>query len=214
MSAAFSVVAEFSMLSLGSHLKRKENISARLGDILSYCFLGSLVLKYYSDTKSDEDTNFMHWSLTYCLSEIQRSFDGLFENFPSRWMGWCLRRFIFPFGAAYSPVPDASTHALATSMQRPSKLRDRLTQLCYLGGKDNSLADLEFALKKVIAAEGVQKKLHKAMKGKHAEDLSMLERLEKAIVANILTPQEVAAVHESIAAVKRAIKVDEFEAKT
>ena len=122
--------------------------------------------------------------------------------------------FHFPFGAAYSPVPDASTHALATSMQRPSKLRDRLTQLCYLGGKDNSLADLEFALKKVIAAEGVQKKLHKAMKGKHAEDLSMLERLEKAIVANILTPQEVAAVHESIAAVKRAIKVDEFEAKT
>src|SRR5690606_976632 len=48
-AAAFALIAEATLLTLGGTLKRKEMLSARLGDILAELFLVSAVLKRWHD---------------------------------------------------------------------------------------------------------------------------------------------------------------------
>ena len=53
-SAAFAFLTDVSMLVIGGSLKRKESISARLGDVLSALYLASTSLKHYEDTGNKE----------------------------------------------------------------------------------------------------------------------------------------------------------------
>ena len=47
-SAALALFSDVAMFTLGGSLKRREKISARLGDVLSNLYLGSGVLKTFS----------------------------------------------------------------------------------------------------------------------------------------------------------------------
>ena len=48
-SAAFALASDFAMLTLGGDLKKRELLSARLGDILSSMYLASCVLKHFEN---------------------------------------------------------------------------------------------------------------------------------------------------------------------
>ena len=48
-SASFAFAADVAMLTLGGYLKKKENLSARLGDVLSCMYLASMVLKHHEN---------------------------------------------------------------------------------------------------------------------------------------------------------------------
>ena len=48
-SASFAFAVDVAMLTLGGYLKKKENLSARLGDVLSYMYLASMVLKHHEN---------------------------------------------------------------------------------------------------------------------------------------------------------------------
>ena len=45
----FAFVVDVAMLTLGGYLKKKENLSARLGDVLSAMYLASMVLKHHEN---------------------------------------------------------------------------------------------------------------------------------------------------------------------
>lgn len=50
------------MAVLGGSLKRRERISARLGDVLSQLYLASAVLKRYDDEgRQEADLPLVHW---------------------------------------------------------------------------------------------------------------------------------------------------------
>src|ERR1700683_1122008 len=48
-SASFAFAVDVAMLTLGGYLKKKENLSAPLGDVLSCMYLASMVLKHYEN---------------------------------------------------------------------------------------------------------------------------------------------------------------------
>ena len=48
-SASFAFAVDVSMLTLGGYLKKKEGLSARLGDVLSCLYLASMVLKHHEN---------------------------------------------------------------------------------------------------------------------------------------------------------------------
>src|SRR3990167_7009138 len=102
MSTALALTADACLIILGGSLKRRERISARLGDILSQLYLASAALKYFHDRPKTEDTiNYACWSGQQCLYEIQKAFDELFQNMPHRLLGHVLKWCIFPFGQTY-----------------------------------------------------------------------------------------------------------------
>ena len=84
-SAAFAVASDFAMLSLGGELKKKELLSARLGDVLSSLYLASTVLKHYENQgcKSD-DLPLVEWSVRTLMYEAQEQLHNFLINMPNK----------------------------------------------------------------------------------------------------------------------------------
>ena len=82
-SAAFAFLADMSMLTMGGDLKRKEKLSARLGDILSSLYLCSATLRRFeAEGRHAEDAPLMHWSIWDAMFKAQNAFEGVISNFP------------------------------------------------------------------------------------------------------------------------------------
>lgn len=186
MSTALAVTADLSMILLGGALKRKEALSARLGDVLSYLYLASAVLKYQADEGMEEDQAVVEWVLIWCLSEIQAAFLAFFQNFPYRFVAFVLKKSLFFWRLPYAPPTDKLIGQLAKSMSMPSSLRERLTRLCYLGRSDQPLRQVEEALLKWVAV------------------LPLKHKKEP------LTPEEIQQLQEADAARLAILQVDDF----
>ncbi len=111
LSAGFALAADVAMLFLGGDLKRREKISARLGDILSQLYLASCVVKRYQDEGAPRRPMlpFAQWALDDCLHRTQEAFFGLFENFPVR------------LGGSRSAAGDLPAWTQLCSAQRPPR---------------------------------------------------------------------------------------------
>ncbi len=132
-SSAFALAADASMLVLGGSLKRREKISARLGDVLSQLYLCSATLKRFEDDgRPAEDLPLLHWSMQDALYRIQVAFDGVLQNFPSRFAALLLRVLIFPLGKCLAPPSDELGHQVSALLMQPGAARDRLTSGIYL----------------------------------------------------------------------------------
>jgi acyl-CoA dehydrogenase len=215
MSTALALVSDISMLILGGELKRKESLSARLGDVLSQLYLASAVLKYFHDLHNQpDDFSYVEWCLQTNLAAIQVAFDQFFENFPIDWLGKSLRFIIFPFGRSYKGPKDKLAHKLATHMMTPSVLRDRLSSLVFLGAKDDRqdpIGRMEHAFKLVMATDPIRQRLQNAVKsGVVARELGSKEQLQQALELNLITREELDALAEVDAVCLDALAVDEF----
>lgn len=213
MSSALALLSDTCMMILGGSLKRKERISARLGDILSQLYLASTVLKYFNDQGQPEsDLDYVKWSVQMCLYKIQVAFDELLTNFPIKWLGNIIYWLIFPFGASYRKPSDALYHNIVTSMLTPSELRNRLTQYCFISHETNDpMKRLEIALEQLIEIEPIWKKFQTAVRnGVVPRYSSMQEQLQAAVTTGSLSAEEVKTLHEFDELQKEVIKVNEF----
>lgn len=212
MSSALALLSDICMLILGGNLKRRERISARLGDMLSQLYLASCVLKYYQDQgKPTGDLNHVKWSVEYCLFKIQVAADDLLYNFPILWLGKVLRALIFPWGTAYHKPKDQLTHQMVKSMLEPSELRDRLTRYCYIGNDNEPLRRLENAFIKVQSIDPIWKKFQTAVRHGTLPFYGSLEsRMQMAVRAGILTQEEMVALREYNDLYQEVIQVNEF----
>ena len=213
MSAALALLADISLALLGGDFKRKERISARLGDIMSQLYLSSAVLKYFHDQNqplSDED--YVCWTLQHCLQKIEIASHELFHNFPNRFVGGLLKWIIFPFGSSFFKPRDYLGKRLVSMMLQPSEFRDRLTQYCYQSNNSTDLNhQLDQALKQVNMIEPIWKKLHKAIKaGTISAYLSFSESIKFAVEKGLLTPEEEKLLFEYESLKDEIIKVNEF----
>ncbi len=113
LSAAFSLCADAAMASLGSALKQREMISARLGDVLSNLYLASMVLKHWQEgDKVEGEAALLHYSCTHLLQRAEQAFDELFDNLPNRALGGVLRAVTMPTGRRWKRPADALTRGL------------------------------------------------------------------------------------------------------
>lgn len=213
MSTALALLADTSLILLGGSLKRRERISARLGDIMSQLYLASATLKYFHDhNKPPADIDYVIWALKQCLYKIQIACNELSNNFPYRWLGKLLYFCIFPFGSSYSAPKDKLHQSLATPMLTPSLFRDRVTQYCYCSSANGEIdTKLEHALMQVDRIDPILKKLHKAVQTKlipHHYDFA--KRLQMAEESGILTAEEARLLNEFEGLRNEIIKVNEF----
>lgn len=214
-SSAFAMLADVSMLCLGSNLKRKESISARLGDILSYLYLLSAVLKQYHDQgKNVDDLPLLRYASHYCLFEIQERFDEVIQNFPNRIVAGFLRVLIFPLGKHFTKAKDRYNHKIAQLLIAPTSTRQRLATGAFLTPvKENVLADIQNALVKTIAAEPIEKIIKSAFKEGSIEGYTMPEQAQSALDKKLITLEQFDIFVEANEARKKVIAVDDFDSK-
>jgi len=213
MSLAFAVTTEMTLLSLGGGLKRKESISGRLGDVLSYLYLGSAVLKHHYDNGSPEDElPLLEWACDDLLYNIQVRLNEVLNNFPNRFIAVLTRALTFPAGKPYRRPGDALSHRVADLILSPSPLRDRLTEGVYIPTDKNApLAQLDDALIKNTEAEPALGKLRQAMRAGKLPKGDPEDFIEAGQTAGIITEHEAAGIHAAIAARTEVIQVDDFE---
>ena len=165
-SASFALAADISMLVLGGGLKRREKLSARLGDVLSQLYLCSAVLKRFEDDgRPVEDIPLLDWAMQDGLFRIQTAFDGVLQNFPNRLAAFKLRALIFPLGQCRKPPSDDLGHEVARLLSTQGDARDRLTAGSYIPQNENdAVGALEAALSSTLLCEPLQAELAQARK--------------------------------------------------
>jgi acyl-CoA dehydrogenase len=216
-SAALAFLADVLMGTLGGALKRKEKLSARLGDILSLMYLCSATLKRYeAEGRQQGDAPLMHWAIWDAMFKAQNAFEGVISNFPNRFIAALMRRVVFPLGRPYVVPSDRLGHEVARILIEPSASRDRLTAGMYLSSApDNPVAQVERALAATIAAEPIEAKVRAAVKdgrvdAKLPPGAGVDVLVARAEAAGAITAAEAAAVLAARELTAVVIRVDDF----
>lgn len=211
-STAFAMLADVSILVLGSSLKRKENISGRLGDILSYLYILSATLKHFNDQgRNSDDTPIVEWACQTCLFRIQEAFDEILKNFPNRWIAGILRIMIFPYGQHFSKPNDQLDHKVAQLISSPTSSRYRLAEGAYLTNvPGNMLSLLEDALLKSVEAEPIEKIIKSAIQDRLIRGSSIAEQAKSAFAQNVISKEQLDIVLKAEEARLKVIAVDDF----
>lgn len=213
MSRALALTADMAMLVMGGDLKRREMLSARLGDVLSHLYMASAVLKRYEDDgRQTGDLPFVEYAMSHHLYEIGQAFKGFFANFPNRFIGWTLRLAIFPLGLHYAKPSDDNMQVIAKSMMEPGLTRDRHTFLCYWKNDAKDMTGhMELAFLAMREHADIYKRIRKAVKrGDIAEDLSGDELVKAARNAEVISTDEAKAFKKTEQLRMAAIGVDQF----
>ncbi|MCG9648744.1 acyl-CoA dehydrogenase [Vibrio brasiliensis] len=213
LSRALAVSADIAMATLGGDLKRKEMISARLGDVLAYLYMASAALKKYEDEgRQQQDLDYVHYAVQHCLYHAAQSLQEAFTNYPQKAVGRLLKGLVFPLGNHYQKPSDNLTVKLAESLMTPGAHRDRLTHLCYIGKDENdSVGLMENAFLAMYGVKGLERKLMRAAKeGKVARKGLLKDRLAQALEADVLTQEEVDQIVAADQLRYKAIQVDHF----
>ncbi len=211
-SAVLALLSDVSMGLLGGSLKRRERVSARLGDILSHLYLASALLKKHHDAGSPADERpLLEWGLAWCLHQMERATAELLENYPNRLVGRLLKWLVLPLGRRLPPPDDRHDHEVARLLQEPGPVRDRLTSGMFLPQEQGeALAVLEQALQLTLKAEPIERRLQQALKqGEIAADTPD-GMVEAALQAGVISPGEADTLKAARAAMREVIAVDAF----
>jgi acyl-CoA dehydrogenase len=212
LATDFAMLADFCMLFLGGELKRKEKISARLGDILSLLYLSSCALKRFEDDgRPIEDAPLVHWSVQDALYRARLAMDGLIANFPNHLLASVLWKIVYPLGRPFQHPSDKLGHKVARLLIEPSATRDRLTSGMYLPQTESDpIGCLEAALIATIEAEPIDAKLRNAQKTGTISGKSQDELVRSALAAGIITLEEHALLQRTARLRDEVIRVDDF----
>ncbi|WP_158883127.1 acyl-CoA dehydrogenase [Rhodanobacter sp. L36] len=212
-SATLALCADVFMGVLGGKLKFKEKLSARLGDVLSYLYIASSMLKRYEDTgRPDADRPLLAWGFHECMWLTQNALDGAIRNFPVRPVAWLLRILVFPLGRREVPPSDRLGRRVAALLTAPNEARSRLTEWVYLTpNANNTVGRMNALLPDVIAAEPVERKFQKAQKAGQFKAHDVADQYIEALQGGVINQAEFDLLKRVREGVAEFIAVDDFE---
>jgi acyl-CoA dehydrogenase len=145
---------------------------------------------------------------------LQLALDGVIRNFPLRPVAWLMYVLVFPFGRREVPPSDRLGRRVAALLTAPNEARDRLLQWTSLApSPNNAVARLNALLPDVVAAEPVERKFLKALKGGQVKAHDYAAQLDEAQKLGAISAEEhalLARVHEASA---EFIAVDDFSSE-
>ncbi len=212
-SAAFAFVADMAMGTMGGDLKRKEKLSARLGDVLSLMYLASATLKRYEEEgRRTTDAPLMHWAIWDAMFKAQNAFEGVISNFPNRLVARLLKWIVFPLGRPYVVPSDRLGTDVANILLEPSAARDRLTAGGYAPRDENdAVGVIELALEAAVEAEGFETRLRHAIKeGRLQAQGRYVATVQAAVAAGIISAPEAQVMQRRDELRQKVIRVDDF----
>jgi acyl-CoA dehydrogenase len=212
-SASFAFITDLAMLTLGGYLKKKETISARLGDVLSMLYLASMVLKHHANRgRPAEELPIVEWSCRELLYQAQEQLHGVLRNFPNGAIAALARVMIFPRGRTYFAPSDRLGHRVAELVLSNSATRAYLGRLIYSTAEPgNPLSALQRALELADTAEPLERKLRvEGVKTGRISALDLPGQIEQGRALGLLTESEAELLADYDRQVMDLINVDDF----
>jgi acyl-CoA dehydrogenase len=211
-SAAFALASDFAMLTLGGELKKKELLSARLGDVLSSIYLASAVLKHFENQgRRATDLPLVEWSVRTLMYQAQEALHSFLRNLPNRWVAGFLRFFVFPRGRTYSAPSDDLGNKIVDLVTTPGEARERLCAQAYTTLEPgNPLGLLQEALELATDLAPLERRLRQAQKKGDLQSDFPGDQIDEAEKAELISKAEAIqfrACHEKVRAL---LEVDDF----
>ncbi|PSB67282.1 acyl-CoA dehydrogenase [filamentous cyanobacterium CCP1] len=214
-SATFALLTDVALLSFGGSLKRKEKLTGRFADVLSWLYLGTATLRRFeAEGRQSEDLPLVHWSMQYAFAQIQQAFEGIFSNLDVPLLGILFRYPLLswwrlnPIG---TPPSDRLGHQVAQILQKPGQQRDRLTAGIFIPtDPEQALGRIEHALELVHQAEPIARKIKTAKQAGQLPAGSPDQLIEFAYQTGIITEAEKLLVQQAERDRIDAIQVDAF----
>jgi acyl-CoA dehydrogenase len=212
MSAAFALVSDACMATLGGQLKRREKITGRLADVLAWLYLASATLKRFCDAgQPGRERPFLEWACAHALHQCQEALGGVLDNLPNRPAAWALRPLVFPLGRRLRPPGDRLGSAVARALLDDPEARDVVTRDIYRPpAEEPGLGRLEAALAKAVAALAVERKIRDAVRAGSLDHAPGDVLADRALEAGLISADERKHIHDADEAREEAIQVDAF----
>jgi acyl-CoA dehydrogenase len=207
LSAALAFSTELVLMIVGGSLKRRERISARLGDALSFLYLGTAAIAQFENNGCPENERpIVEWGISYSAFKTQEALIALADNLPL-WAGIILKLVCFPLGQRYHLPSDKLDHQLCQIVLKPGAARDRLITGIYLPDTDDqALYQLSNAFQLAVSCEAVEQKIKQARRsGKLVDD-----DIDAAVAAKVIDADEADAMRVAIEARMKVVQVDHF----
>ncbi|MEZ6016374.1 MAG: acyl-CoA dehydrogenase [Planctomycetota bacterium] len=212
LSAAFALVSEGAMASLGGELKRRERLTGRLADALAWLYLGSCAIKQFEDDgQPSAEEPLMHWAATRATAEIESALVETLNNLPNRALAWLIRWVAFPWGPTQRRPSDALESHIAQSVHGSLDLRSRLTRHIFLPANEApGLGQLDRAFVQLHRAAGIQKRIKEAVALGHLPKLGQEHLADAALAQGTISAAEREVLQSALALKRDAIQVDAY----
>ncbi|NRB71224.1 MAG: DUF1974 domain-containing protein, partial [Xanthomonadales bacterium] len=210
MSAAFALLADAVLLTLGGKFKFKESLSGRFADALIHLYLASATLKKFVDDDSpEEDLPLVSWAIEDSLHTIQNSLHDILRNFPVPGLGGLLRLLVFPFGRPYGTPLDETSTAVASLLMSENESRDRLTHGVYLSDADDAAGRVAHAFHLVLESREAEQAIRNAL-GESVSVDNYAELVRRAVESGVINEEQARLVRLAQEAAAKVIAVDDF----
>jgi len=211
-AAAFALITDVALATLGGALKRREKIAGRLADALAWLYIGAATLKrFHDDDRPEADAAVLAWSLDLALYRVQEALLGVLDNLPNRVAAGLARGLIFPLGARRRPPPDALGARLARGVLDGGALRERLGAEVYRPPADeDGLGRLDAALALVVAARPIGERLRASTRAGTLAAEPAADLAARAVALGLIDDGEKAALDAAEAARDAVIQVDAY----
>jgi acyl-CoA dehydrogenase len=216
-AVTFAFLSDLALIGFGGNLKRREKITGRFADLISWMYLGTATLRRFAaEGHQSEELPLVNWSMQYTFFQMQQAFEGILTNLPIPGLlrgaiAWWWR--LNPIGTMPS---DELGSEIARSMQTPSAQRDRLTEGIYIPAfspiDTEALARLERAFDLCYQSELVLQKIKTAIASGQLPNAKPETIIDLALANNAIAPEEAKIVREAELASQDAIQVDSFSA--
>ncbi len=212
-SAVLAFLSDVTLGILGGELKRRERVSARLGDILSHLYLASALIHHHrTSDHTAAERPLLEWGLAWCLHRSERAVGDLLDNYPLPWLGTILKGLVLPWGRRFRPPADHLDDAIADLLQTPGRVRDRLTAGIFLpAAPGEPVARLEKALQAVLETEPLRKRLRHAIRA--GKIPSGPNSIDQALRQELISGSEADLLRKADALTRAVIAVDAFSSQ-
>ncbi|MBP9743133.1 MAG: acyl-CoA dehydrogenase [Burkholderiales bacterium] len=212
LSSALAFISDSAIILLGGELKRKERISARLGDAMSYLYMACSILKYFKDNgERVADEVFVKWGIEHCLFNAQNALLDTLNNFRVPLVGCILKIIVFPYGAQYKKPSDKLEYYLSQALLANCETRKVFKAMCYVSDLENDLVGrVEYAYRAILDTYPIKAKIQKAIRAKQLAHGNSVTVAQTAQQMGIITEAELAILKHAIKLADEVIQVDEF----
>ncbi len=214
-SAVFGLMSDVAMGSLGGALKTKGKLTGRFADILGWMYLITCVLRRFEEEgRRKEDLPIVEFAANYGFQQIQKSFEGIFQNLKVPGLSWFFRGPVSwwtRFNSLDGETSDYLSHQVSKLIQQDTEQRDRLTQGIFIS-KDpkDALTRIDNTFKMVKQAESIEKKIRNAVKAKTLPKKRVAQLIDLALEKSVITKEEFETLKKAQEMRDDSIQVDSF----
>ena len=209
VSAEFTLLTNIALGILGPSLKKRENISARFGDILSNCYLITATLREFEINPNEKDELLVDYICNYCFNEIQIAREEIITNIG--YLGYLLPIVkVNPFSIKAN---DKLNEKIVKNLSNQDYLQKLTSTLFISKDKTDRLAKLQLAVKLNKECENSFKILKDAIKNGTIKKDNPQNMTKELLEKNLLTKEEIEKMLEAHTLKQEVISVDSFDAK-